>query len=1066
MAKPPFLLLFLMFFSQILTCIITVGAFGKCLSDQRLTLLQFRDGLLFDSTLSNKLVHWNQSGDCCSWGGVACDVVGHVISLELDNETISVKNEDWKSLFTLRHLERLNLGDNNFDSVEIPEELSNLTRLKCLNLSNTGFTGQIPLGLSRMKSLVTLDLSNRLLDRRIQTENIPGGLKALFNNLTELRELYLDSVNISAEGSLWCDVFSSLSKLQVLSLTSCHLSGPITSSLLDLSSLTTLTLDNNNLSTVVPEFFSSFTNLTSLSVVSCNLMGKFPEKIFQLPTLQRVLLSDNPFLRGSLPEFPNQGSFTEIILSETNFSGSLPDSIGNLQALSRIDLWTSNFSGPIPANLSNLENVVYLDLSYNKFNGSVPSFQMSKKLVHVDLSHNSFTGPVPFAQYADLRDLESINLGYNSLTGNIPLSLFTLPSLQKLQLSNNKFDGLMNEIPNASSSLLDVLDLSSNYLGGSIPKFIFELKRLSVLSLSWNTFSGTVSLEMFQGLPQLSELDLSYNNLSIDASSNTGTSLSSFPQLSVLMLASCNLKIFPDVIKNQSGTFNLDLSLNHITGQIPNWIWDVGGGYLGQLNLSFNLLAEIQKPYTIPSALLVLDLHANQLRGEIPTPPLQFIYLDYSSNNFNTSIPPNIGDYLSNAVFLSLSNNSITGAIPESICNATYIEVLDLSKNALSGKLPACLLGMEDLGVLNLGENNLHGLIPNTFPDKCGLRTLDLRMNALEGKIPRSLQNCKQLQVLNVGKNKMEDIFPCMLMKATDLQVLVLRSNRFQGETVCPRYNHSWKSLQILDIAHNNFSGALSPKHFFNWRVMMTEEDNEAKYLQFGFMELSNLYYKDAVTLTIKGLELELVKILRVYKVIDFSGNKFHGQIPMTIGELKQLYILNLSHNSLTGMIPEAIGNCTQLGVLDLSMNQLTGMIPVKLAGLTFLSFLNLSYNQLSGEIPVGRQLQTFTDASFYGNRGLCGFPLSISCNKSEANGLSWINASFESERDSSRNEIEWEYVSAALGFSVGLGIISWLNFSSPRWWEKFIALVLQLLLRILHRQVRQKYCRTPIRRL
>nr|XP_027067784.1 receptor-like protein 15 [Coffea arabica] len=156
----------------------------------------------------------------------------------------------------------------------------------------------------------------------------------------------------------------------------------------------------------------------------------------------------------------------------------------------------------------------------------------------------------------------------------------------------------------------------------------------------------------------------------------------------------------------------------------------------------------------------------------------------------------------------------------------------------------------------------------------------------------------------------------------------------------------------------------------------------------------------------------------------------------MTIGELKQLYILNLSHNSLTGMIPEeSIGNCTQLGVLDLSMNQLTGMIP------------------LSGEIPVGRQLQTFTDASFYGNRGLCGFPLSISCNKSEANGLSWINASFESERDSSRNEIEWEYVSAALGFSVGLGIISWLNFSSPRWWEKFIALVLQLLLRILHRQ-------------
>ncbi|GJZ98361.1 receptor-like protein 12 [Tanacetum coccineum] len=53
------------------------------------------------------------------------------------------------------------------------------------------------------------------------------------------------------------------------------------------------------------------------------------------------------------------------------------------------------------------------------------------------------------------------------------------------------------------------------------------------------------------------------------------------------------------------------------------------------------------------------------------------------------------------------------------------------------------------------------------------------------------------------------------------------------------------------------------------------------------------------------------------------------------------------------------------------------------LATLPFLSSFNVSYNQLEGRIPTGNQFQTFEANSYVGNKGLCGFPLSRTCDRS-----------------------------------------------------------------------------------
>ncbi|GAY32059.1 hypothetical protein CUMW_000340, partial [Citrus unshiu] len=481
---------------------------------------------------------WSQSNDCCTWSGVDCDEAGRVIGLDLSEESISAGIDNSSSLFSLKYLQSLNLAYNSFNGSQIPSGLGNLTNLTYLNVSNAGFAGQIPIQVSGMTRLVTLDLSSlHRFGGPLKLEN--PNLSGLLQNLAELRALYLDGVNISAPGIEWCQALSSLvPKLRVLSLSSCYLSGPIHPSLAKLQSLSVICLDQNDLSSPVPEFLADFFNLTSLRLSHSGLNGTFPEKILQVHTLETLDLSGNSLLQGSFPDFPKNSSLRTLVLSNTNFSGVLPDSIGNLKNLSRLDLVRCNFSGLIPTSLANLTQLVYLDLSFNEFVGPIPSLHMSKNLTHLDLSCNALPGAISSTDWEHLSNLVYVDLRNNSLNGSIPRSLFSLPMLQQLQLANNKFGGPIPEFSNASYSALTAI----------------------------------------QRLGNLTRLELSYNNLTV----------------SRLRLASCKLRVIPD-LKNQSKLSYLDLSDNQIYGEIPNWVWEIGNAIPSQES-SRKLFAE-QKIY-------------------------------------------------------------------------------------------------------------------------------------------------------------------------------------------------------------------------------------------------------------------------------------------------------------------------------------------------------------------------------------------------------------------------------------------------------------------------------------
>lgn len=963
------------------------------------------------------LPSWKENTDCCAWEGVTCDgSMGQVTALDLSE--LGIVGNLSSAIFNLTSLRFLNLAGNCF----LKEQGSWLTRgydlqlphLEYLNLSNSCFFGfTIPIEKGQLPNLVTLDLS-MLLD----LENLT--LDTLIDNLGSLQKLHLDTVSISVSAAHAGSTNTTPSGIQELSMQFSTITGPIDTALSRLRSLSKLTLDYSSFGTpiTVPEFFAEFSSLKVLSLKSCCLIGTFPSRIFNIRSLTVLDLSSNLNLTGELPEFMQNSTLEHLIIGSTKFAGK------------------------IPASTSNLHNLSILDLSNCQFHGHIPSFAQWPNIQLVDLSRNNLTGSLASDGYLALHNLTHLNLESNMLSGDIPAHLFSHPSLQLLLLSKNRFTGNFLLYHNSSSSMRQI-SVSDNKLQGPIPKFLSKFVGLERLDLSSNNFTGTIDLSLIKNYVNMSQLSLSNNKLSV-VETVGNHSFTGYPSIRTLELASCSLSNVPRFLMHLRGVETLDLSNNNIAGHIPDWIWGVVNG---SYNLSHNLFTSVGT--NLPSC-TILDLHSNNIRGTLPLTPKGVLYLDYSNNYFNSSVTTEFWSSIGSAIILLLSNNSLTGEVPDSICNAKDILVLDLSFNSFSGLIPPCLLDNNNiLAILNLRGNSFHGPLPQNISKRCALAAVDLNGNKLEGKLPVSLVNCRMLHVLDLGSNQIVDTFPEWLGVLALLKVLVLRSNRFHGHID----HHYWKdkqmdsifpALQILDLSSNDFSGTIPTPFLKQLKAMMPAVSFESPKVHDDTLSQFMPLYKNLVTVMQKGLELTLVNILSIFTTLDLSNNNFEGTISDEIGDLKSLKGLNLSRNLFSGEIPTRIASMLQLESLDLSYNQLSGEIPPRMALMSFLEVLNLSYNHLSGRIPQSNQFLTFQDTSFLGNDGLCGKPLLLRpCDTNHTQP--------DPVTPDSSQEVNWNVLSVEVGVIWGLAIVvgTTLLWSNGRRWaywhvDKFLLCVLQ----------------------
>ena len=810
-------------------------------------------------------------------------------------------------------------------------------------------------------------------------------IPSTISSLSKLTYLNLSSSSFSSQIPL---EFSQLSQMSSIDLSFNHdleIKKPSLGSLVEnLTQLEELDLSGVSIISIVPNILANLSSLTSLRLSDCQLNGEFPIGIFKLPNLRVLDVHINEGLTGYLPDFQRSSPLEKMILASTNFSGKLPDSIGNLSSLTVIDMLGCNFSGFIPSSLGNLKHLNSLDLSSNFFKGHVPSsFGNLIQLSSLDLSANELTGPIPF-ELANLTQLTGLFLYYNFISGQIPFGLMNLTKLS-------------------------ILDLAGNYLTGQIPNSIFNLENLEFLDLSTNNFTAKVEFDKFVKLKKLTSLYLSYCGVSLiigEASANR--TLQKFESFG---FGRCNLSKFPDFLTTQNELKWLDLGTNNIHGQVPEWFWNVSKENLEVIDLSYNFLTSLaQHPILLPwTHLAILDLTSNKLQGSLPIP--SFSTLEYH-----------------------VSNNSFTGKIPELICNMSSLQVLDLSINNLSGSLPQCLHNFGDsLLVLDLRRNTFEGSIPQTWTNGSKLMMISFSQNKFQGRLPRSLAKCIMLKALDFSNNQFNDTFPSWLGYLPHLKILILRSNKFYSPIRTHETKYMFPSLQILDLSYNSFTGSLPLKFFQYSNSSRFDHASHLTYIevtspfvwQSGFQNYSwGLDYSYAMIMTNKGIVTNYKKVQELFTALDFSSNRFAGDIPEFIGNinLKGLHLLNLSNNNLTGHIPQSLRNFENLESLDLSQNKLFGEIPQQLTQLTFLEFFSVSNNLLVGPIPQGKQFNTFPSNSFEGNLGLCGNPLIKNCKNYEVL-LPSSSTPKESQDSGSAFQFGWKIVMTGYGFGLIVGV-------------------------------------------
>ncbi|KFK31091.1 hypothetical protein AALP_AA6G066800 [Arabis alpina] len=672
-----------------------------------------------------------------------------------------------------------------------------------------------------------------------------------------------------------------------------------------------------------------------------------------------------------------------LYLSHNDFtSSSLPSGFGSLNKLEVLSLSFNGFKGQVPSSFSNLSLLSFLDLSQNELTGSFPPI------------HN-------------LTKLSVLSLSYNHFFGSIPSSLFTMPFLSFLDLRENQLTDSI-EVLTSSSSRLQHLLLGHNQFERQILKPISKLITLTNLDLSFLNISYPIDLTVFSSLKSLTYFDLSGNIVSpTSLSSISGIPLS----MEELILSGCNIPEFPNMFKTLHNLTFLDLTRNQIKGKLPAWLWSLP--FLTTVSLFNNSLSgfEGRAEVLVNSSVQVLSLDSNNFEGALPHLPL-------SINTF------------------SVERNNFSGNIPLSICNRNSLVVLDLAYNNFTGPIPQCL---SNLTTLSLRKNNLEGSLPDVFYAGSSMRLLDVGYNQLTGKLPKSLVNCSSLEFLSVDHNGIEDTFPFWLKDLPGLKVLILRSNKCYGSISPPHQGPlAFPELRIFEISDNNFTGSLSPSYFVNWKTFSDKRNEDGSiYMIYKGKEIREAYAIYAhIDLRYKGLSMEQENVLTFYAAIDFSGNRIEGQIPESIGLLKELIALNLSNNAFTGHIPLSFTNLQELESLDLSRNELSGTIPNGLKTLTFLAYVNVSHNQLKGEIPQGTQITGQPKSSFEGNVGLCGLPLVESCFGTN------VPPTQQPEEEEKDNEVlSWKAVVIGYGLGVLLGLVIAQVIASykPEWLVKII---------------------------
>ncbi|KAI5647683.1 hypothetical protein M9H77_33688 [Catharanthus roseus] len=769
----------------------------------------------------------------------------------------------------------LDLSSNYDLKSSIPRWVFGLRNLRYLDLSSCNFEGQLPDGPWNITSLSYLNLGYNYL---INGRNFPKGLFNLHNLV------YLNLRGNHFHGSL-PEGIRNLSSLETLDVSGNHLNSSLPQELFTLKDLVSLDLFDNSFSGSIPSNLCNSTKLKYLDISSNGFNSSIPRGLYKCKRLELLNFREN-WLQGVISnEIGNLTSLIKMDLTYNAITGGVPREIGNLCKLEFLSLSGNGMKGSISKIIDDIsicasDSLEVLFLSENFFSGQLTDkLQKFKNLRSLDLDENAISGPIP-STLGKLSSLEELQLNGNKLNGTIPESFWQLSKLNILLISDNLLEGEVTEYQLDNLTSLTVLSASRNSLvlkvnpnwtplskfrrlelgswniGSQFPLWLQSVKTMAILDLSSTGISGAFPSWFWNFSQQISHLNFAHNHLLGEISSiPISEEIMQDPRLIYL---SSNQFSGPLPQLPSNGTSELDLYNNSFTGDISTFLCDVVEGQkLKILNLGSNLLfgkipdcwmnwpllivinlANNNFTGSIPKSighlkyLKSLDLHNNNLSGQIPLTLKncrELLKIDLGQNYLSENFPAWLGSSLPRLRILILRSNKFHANLAPEICFLTFLHIMDIAENNISGKIPNCFnnftfmtgkmidsdndemikmdysyyigvysesasiatkgnKNMYESGTLSLltsmdlSNNNFSGNIPEELIDLVGLKSLNISGNHLSGNIPENIGQMRQVESLDLSRNLLSGEIPQSIAEMSFLEVLNLSYNNLSGK--------------------------------------------------------------------------------------------------------------------------------------------------------------------------------------------------------------------------------------------------------------------------------------------